>query len=223
MTLVSSEGRQVSAHKLVLTSCSEYFKTILKSSSNRVGNTILCLDNIRFDELNNMMDYVYNGAVNIEQEKLDRFLTIAQRFQLEGLISDENEPAELEEGSPINMDLSGEESKTEIIGDIARARPSRFIVKDNINLSSNEFQSIDELDRKIKEQLFKNDQGKYECRVCGKVLRDLTDSKRHAEVHIEGLSFPCQACEKTFRSRNSLRVHYSRKCNGTHISGQESH
>ena len=120
LTLVSSEGRQVSAHKLVLTACSDYFKTILKSSSNRIGNTFLCLENIRFDELNNMLDYVYNGAVNIEQDKLDRFLTIAQRFQLEGLISDGNEPTDLEEESPINMDLSGEESKTEIDGHITR-------------------------------------------------------------------------------------------------------
>ena len=38
-----------------------------------------------------MIDYVYNGEVNIEQDQLDRFLTIAQRFQLEGLISDKSD------------------------------------------------------------------------------------------------------------------------------------
>ena len=56
VTLVSSEGRQVSAHKVVLTSCSDYFKTILTSSRNRVGSMILCLENIKIDELNNMLD-----------------------------------------------------------------------------------------------------------------------------------------------------------------------
>ena len=43
-----------------------------------------------------MLDYVYNGEVNIEQDELDRFLTIAQRFQLEGLISDESGELEAE-------------------------------------------------------------------------------------------------------------------------------
>ena len=35
-----------------------------------------------------MLDYVYNGEVSIDEDKLDRFLTIAHRFELEGLTSD---------------------------------------------------------------------------------------------------------------------------------------
>ena len=89
VTLVSSDKRQVSAHKVVLSSCSDYFKTILRSN-NKSKDIILCLENISHEELNYVLDYVYNGEVKIEQDKLDRFLTIAQRFQLEGLISDES-------------------------------------------------------------------------------------------------------------------------------------
>ena len=32
------------------------------------------------------MDYIYNGEVQLYQEKLDNFLSIAQRLKLEGLI-----------------------------------------------------------------------------------------------------------------------------------------
>ena len=32
------------------------------------------------------MDYMYNGEVQIYKEDLDRFLTVAQRLKLEGLI-----------------------------------------------------------------------------------------------------------------------------------------
>ena len=71
-----------------LTRGSDYFKTILQSK-NKSKDIILCLENISHEELNKMLDYVYNGEVNIEQDQLDRFLKIAQRFQLEGLISDE--------------------------------------------------------------------------------------------------------------------------------------
>ena len=86
-TLVSSDKRQVSAHKVVLSSCSDYFKTILQSN-NKSKDIILCLENINHDDLNNMLDYVYNGEVSIEQNQLDSFLMIAQRFQLEGMISE---------------------------------------------------------------------------------------------------------------------------------------
>merc|ERR1739838_333277 len=96
VTLVSSDKRQVSAHKVVLSSSSDYFKTILQSN-NKNKDTILCLENISHEELNYMLDYIYKGEVKIEQDQLDRFLTIAHRFQLEGLISDESGELEAED------------------------------------------------------------------------------------------------------------------------------
>merc|ERR1739838_1282039 len=96
VTLVSSDKRQVSAHKVVLSSSSDYFKTILQNN-NKSQDMILCLEHISHEELNNMLDYVYKGEVNIEQDQLDRFLTIAQRFQLEGLVSDESGELEAED------------------------------------------------------------------------------------------------------------------------------
>ena len=47
----------------------------------------------------------------------------------------------------------------------------------------------------------------HQCKVCGKA--DISGSlKRHIESkHMEGVSIPCNYCEKTFRSRNSLSMH----------------
>ena len=53
VTLVSSDKRQVSAHKVVLSSCSDYFKTILLSN-NKSKHIIMCLENISHEELNYM-------------------------------------------------------------------------------------------------------------------------------------------------------------------------
>ena len=108
VTLVSSDKRQVSAHKVVLSSSSDYFKTILQSN-NKSKEIILCLENISHEELNYMLEYVYNGEVNIEQDQLDRFLTIAQRFQLEGLISDES--GEFEAEDTYNSDVNNPNEK----------------------------------------------------------------------------------------------------------------
>ena len=84
VTLVSDDQKQMSAHKLILSSCSEYFRNILKQNNHQ--NPLLCLDGITFSDLNSVMDYIYHGKVNIYQEDLERFLKIAERLRLEGLM-----------------------------------------------------------------------------------------------------------------------------------------
>ena len=87
VTLVGDDHRQLPAHKLVLSTCSEYFKDIFKN--NKHSHPLLCLDGIKNDELNNILDYIYNGEVQIYQENLEQFLSIAQRFKLKGLLDNQ--------------------------------------------------------------------------------------------------------------------------------------
>ena len=51
------------------------------------------------------------------------------------------------------------------------------------------------------------------CKVCGKEGKG-SHIKDHIEAnHTDGIALPCNICEKTFRSRHSLRDHHSRhKC-----------
>ena len=36
----------------------------------------------------------------------------------------------------------------------------------------------------------------HKCTVCGKLSKDRGNLKRHVEVHIDGLSYQCNLCEK---------------------------
>ena len=76
-----------------------------------------------------------------------------------------------------------------------------------------------ELDERVKSMMEKS-QNKYDngqhladrCKVCGKegMGRDIKD---HIEAnHLEGIVIPCNLCDKTFRSRNALRMHKRQKC-----------
>ena len=71
--------------------------------------------------------------------------------------------------------------------------------------------------RKIVQQYMETDShGKLKCTICGKEAvgkdRGVARShlENHIEIHLEGLSFPCQLCGKTFRSRNALNIHRTR-------------
>ena len=50
----------------------------------------------------------------------------------------------------------------------------------------------------------------YRCKVCGKEETSM-NMKSHIEAnHLEGVTIPCNFCEKTFRSRHSLAMHIRR-------------
>ena len=103
VTLVGDDHTQMSAHKLVLSAGSEYFKEVFKR--NKHSNTLMCLEGLSRKDLENVLDYIYNGEVHIFQEEFDRFLSVAQRFKLEGLLESEDN----EDSGDARHDINQEE------------------------------------------------------------------------------------------------------------------
>ena len=52
---------------------------------------MLCLSGVNAEDLKNILDFVYNGEIQIYNEYLDQFLDIAHRFKLKGLIQGDKE------------------------------------------------------------------------------------------------------------------------------------
>ena len=70
---------------------------------------------------------------------------------------------------------------------------------------------LSEIDQKLCENMEKNSEGTYSCKLCSKTAKDKTHMKYHVETHMDGLSFPCNTCGKDFRSRNAFSSHISKK------------
>ena len=214
VTLVSADLQQVSAHKVVLSACSKYFKNILQQ--NRHSNPLLCLDGVTSSELQSVLDYIYQGEVQVYQENLDRFLAVAERFQLEGLMNlpdtnkqEENVYQTLEElMSPTPTQSSGERrGYSQVKSSTVKTETSAIV-----NIDEDTASNIEEVDAKIAENMLKESDGTFSCQLCGKSgVKTRQNMKKHVETHLEGLSFPCQHCGKTFRFRNALQVHNSRR------------
>ena len=69
VTLVSDDEVHVSAHKVVLSASSDFFKNILKKSLH--SNPLLYLSGVKSKELTFVMDYIYEGEVQLFQNDLD--------------------------------------------------------------------------------------------------------------------------------------------------------
>ena len=219
VTLVSDDHHQVSAHRLVLSACSEYFKNIFRSNNRPNYHPILCLDGISADDLTNIMDYIYNGEVKIFQENLDRFLTVAQRLKLEGLM--ENKEAETEtENSLVEDNVNAKQEEDNVADTIEEfskvernisKRHRTGIAKAMVPISTDD---VSEAKRTVQQYIETDIDGNFKCTICGKVAvagnkpaLARSNLGNHIETHLEGLSFSCQLCGKTFRSRNSLNCH----------------
>ena len=84
VTLISKDKVKFSAHKVLLSSCSNVFKFILKGSSN--ANPLIYLSGVFSVDLGFILDYIYHGEVNIYQEQLNNFLESAHKLEIEGLL-----------------------------------------------------------------------------------------------------------------------------------------
>ena len=89
VTLVGNDHQQVFAHKLVLSACSYVFREIFYNNSN--SNLVLYLESVDSREINLILDYIYVGEVQIYQEYLDRFLEVAEKFRLNGLLANKED------------------------------------------------------------------------------------------------------------------------------------
>ena len=199
VTLVGDDHKLVSAHKVILTSCSEYFRSILTKHEH--SHPLICLDGVESQDIENALDFIYNGALHIFHDDLDRFLQLAQKLKLEGLIGN---PEKLE--SPIwkNDTSLIEEEK---LNENTMMGQSNLKIKENFSMISDGIPNIEELDLKLRENVQKIDGGN-KCIICGKVFKNPGHAREHVEMaHIEGLQFNCSFCDKTYRNRNALRRH----------------
>ena len=162
------------------------------------------------------MDYIYQGEVQILQTELDSFLNVAQLLKIEGLIGGNKDSHEVKtdeyikenfELSQTQEESSGETVPLNVEDNDKYVAPRKRLPRSDKSVAVVSSASNLEAKAAVDDLVEKTENG-YMCKACGKTTKTL-DIRRHVEIHIEGLSFDCQFCEKSFRSRNVLNTHKS--------------
>jgi len=91
VTLVC-DGDIVRAHKLVLSACSPLFRVMLKKNSH--PQPMIFLRGIRFPDMVAILNFMYHGEVNVNQEDLQMFLAAAEELRIKGLSQGSTEKVE---------------------------------------------------------------------------------------------------------------------------------
>jgi len=216
VTLFGDDHKQVTAHKLVLSACSNFFKDVLYSNAH--SHPLIYLDGLSAPELNLVLDYIYQGEVQIYQENLDRFLEIAKKLKLDGLMATD-EITKQEDAVPEDYIQHVEENEvaTDFSQDLAvpsmvKAQKPATVKERSVKVISETFEaSTSEVQSKFEELVTREEDNSYRCTVCEKKMGHKNNMRKHLETHLTGLSYDCQYCGKSFRTSNAKHFHISRK------------
>lgn len=84
---LSAAGKNLRAHKVVLSACSPYFRDVLKDIG-QWQHAVLVLKDVSWLDLQYILEFVYVGQVNVAQENLQTFLKTAELLKIRGLTED---------------------------------------------------------------------------------------------------------------------------------------
>ena len=85
---VACEDDQIQAHKVILSACSPFFRSVLKRNPHQ--HPLLFLKGIHYRELLSIITFMYHGEVNVAQDELNTFLAAAEDLKVKGLTQHNN-------------------------------------------------------------------------------------------------------------------------------------
>ena len=107
-------GQEIRAHKVVLSACSMMFKSLLKN--NICQHPIIILHDVSLRILEAILQFIYKGEVNIEQDQLKSLLRAASLLQIRGLagiaeneVDLENQPLTKPKKSSLIQNISNDD------------------------------------------------------------------------------------------------------------------
>ncbi|VVC41889.1 BTB/POZ domain,Zinc finger C2H2-type,SKP1/BTB/POZ domain,Zinc finger, RING/FYVE/PHD-type [Cinara cedri] len=80
---LACDGKSLKAHRVVLSACSPYFRELLKSTPCK--HPVIVLQDVVFDDLQALVEFIYHGEVNVHQRNLSSFLKTAEVLRVSGL------------------------------------------------------------------------------------------------------------------------------------------
>ena len=233
ITLVSEDGQNINAHKIILANSSSVLRSILVESKYPVP--LIYLKGVKFNELVSVLDFIYKGETNITQDLLQQFLQLAKELNLKGL----NDEVELENAPklPLNADCAIENINSEmfdVIGDNEIC--SELVKPETVDVTIEQY-PISNIRKPIENKLFTcniaqadlNDQvlsmikkqqwneapeeknGRkrrhYKCKVCDLLSRSKLSSMKHVEIHINKLRYTCTICKHITKTKLNMKKH----------------
>merc|ERR1712129_273821 len=206
VTLATLDDHQIRAHRVILSSCSPFLRKLMMR--NQQKNQLIYFSNVRFVDLQKLIEFIYLGYCEVAQENLSLVLAAAKLLQIQGLcengdkegISDTN-LVKLENPKP-NIENKGNISETKGYKkeeQVLEEKEDKHITPQNQHASQD---AVDD-DRNSNAL---GDKNRF-CDKCNYVSKGIRDLKRHKEAVHEGKLYQCEYCDYKASQFRNLTIH----------------
>jgi len=118
---LACDDRQLEAHKVILSACSPFFRSVLKKNPHQ--HPLLYLKGIKYEDILSVLNFMYHGEVNVAQEELNSFLAVAEDLQVKGLTQNDQK----------------QQPATQSIPEVKRSPPEHSLASTNIPMNPRPF------------------------------------------------------------------------------------
>ena len=205
VTLISEDRRRIKAHKVVLSSCSEFFKDILVETSQE--HPLLFLKGIYHSELQAIIQFIYKGATEVAQEDLDKFMKAAADLQIEGLQERETVVEDNHKNIDKIQNLKTNNEYYDLEDENAYHKQETNYPVYDVEVYQ---EPTDSSEFKIRNFERKED-GYYSCDECEYKTNKSNNLKRHKLGKHQGVKFKCDKCSCEFSQQGHLQTHIKSK------------
>ena len=92
---LACDNNQIRAHKVILSACSPFFRSVLKKNPHE--HPLLYLKGVCYEDITAVLNFMYHGEVNVSQDQLNSFLAVAEDLKVKGLTQDLGQKSDLRE------------------------------------------------------------------------------------------------------------------------------
>ena len=222
VTLVSDDHVSFSVHKIVLSTSSNFFKQIFVNNPHQ--NSLLYIHGIDSQMMKLIIDFIYEGQVQLKHDILDHFLTDAQKLKLEGLLpaSHEGSSKTLEDiikvpkvemsDNPVfddnpEMQKENENTREEFI-----SLPTINTVKNNASkvqvlLSNTMKNSVGKFINSTKRNKARNIALKASSNMSSSEMNEIISQKARDIFYSKNGRYKCRECSKVIKSQPNIYKH----------------
>jgi len=231
VTLACEEDKQIEAHKIILSTCSSFFRNILLKNPH--PHPLIYVPEVSFTDLQSLMQFMYRGETEVIQKNLKTFMKSGSMLKIRGLVENDH---------PISEDINTLSNKAIIESEavceptyqpeyvhpmnIADASNSVLVKEEVFGMDCHEFSGTHEGWVDGNEQFnyittadhvtpSSDHLKKFSCEKCDYRARNRGDMKKHVLAIHEGVRYPCDQCSYRATQQGHLKMHKKRQHNNS--------
>ena len=211
LTLLCDDG-EVDAHRIVLSASSQFFQKIFSRPRKNNSHPLVYLRGVTVDQIQSVLDFMYLGEVNIEQQKLKRFLDFAEELEIKG-VSDQNKKSQNESNKNVYAPLSNVSSQL-----LESHSMSSNLLQSSDLLSCPSYEEINKMPRDPKHLHFEDEKhvlnqpssssiGSHEYQVIGDPEMAAVTPLSDSMMSFKNGVWVCTTCGKFDKNKFNVRDH----------------